>query len=160
MKPHRRKRLSIIVFISLGLSVSIGLVVYALSKNIDLFFTPTAVLAGEVVPGQQIRIGGMVKAGSLFKTDESLEVRFVATDCTSDLLVHYEGLLPDLFREGQGVVARGTVVDGVFMANQVCAKHDENYMSQEVRAAMEVSGGDEQCRQQLALMGEISGGKL
>ena len=114
MKPHRKKRLSLILFITTGFSLAIGLALYSLSQNIDLFFTPTQILAGEPVEGQRIRIGGMVKAGSLAKSESSLKVSFLTTDCSADVLVEYEGVLPDLFGEGQGVVADGTVVGVCF----------------------------------------------
>ena len=142
MKPHRRKKLTIIAFIATGLSVAIGLSLYALSNSIDLFFTPTQVAAGEVATGQRIRIGGMVKEGSVMRSEESLHVEFIATDYNNDLQVRYDGILPDLFREGQGVVAEGMVADGVFQASRVLAKHDENYMSVEVKAAMDAAEKD------------------
>lgn len=143
MKPHRRKKLSIILFIASGLAIAIGLSLYALSNNIDLFFTPTQVYAGEVTPGQRIRVGGMVKEGSVNHDEDSLAVSFIATDYNNDLRVHYEGILPDLFREGQGVVAEGMLdPQGVFTASRVLAKHDENYMSVEVKAALDAAARD------------------
>lgn len=142
MKPHRRKKLTIIAFIATGLTVAIGLSLYALSNTIDLFFTPTQVAAGEVNNGQRIRIGGMVKEGSVVKSQESLHVEFIATDYSHDLQVRYDGILPDLFREGQGVVAEGMVDNGVFVASRVLAKHDENYMSVEVKAALDSAERD------------------
>ena len=141
MKPHRRKRLSIIIFIAVSLSIAIGFGAFALRQNINLFYTPTQVSQGEVAAGQHIRIGGMVKMGSLESAADSLQVRFAATDYATDVMVHYDGILPDLFREGQSVVAEGTVdAAGVFQATRVLAKHDENYMSAEVKAAMEAAG--------------------
>ncbi len=140
MKPHRRKRLSIILFIAAGLSIGIGLAAYALRQNINMFFTPTQVASGEVSTGQNIRIGGMVKEGSVESQNDSLRVSFIATDYASDITIHYEGILPDLFREGQGVVVEGQIdTAGVFQASRVLAKHDENYMSQEVRAALDAA---------------------
>jgi len=139
MKPHRRKKLTIIAFIATGLSVAIGLSLYALSNSIDLFFTPTQVAAGEVMSGQRIRVGGMVKEGSVVRSQESLHVEFMATDYSHDLLIRYDGILPDLFREGQGVVAEGMMVNGSFEASRVLAKHDENYMSVEVKAALDAA---------------------
>jgi cytochrome c-type biogenesis protein CcmE len=141
MKPHRRKKLGIILFIAAGLGTAIGLSLYALSNNIDLFFTPTQVAAGEVTPGQRIRVGGMVKEGSVEHNQEVLEVSFIATDYNHDVHILYAGILPDLFREGQGIVAEGSMrVDGVFQASRVLAKHDENYMSVEVKAALDAAG--------------------
>lgn len=143
MKPHRKKRLSMILFIAAGLSVAIGLSLYALSNNIDLFFTPTQVAAGEVPDNQHIRVGGMVKEGSVERDDDTLEVRFAATDYNHDVWIRYEGILPDLFREGQGVVAEGTLgPDGRLLASRVLAKHDENYMSSEVKAALDAAAED------------------
>jgi len=142
MKPHRRRKLAIIVFIASGLSVAIGLSLYALSNSIDLFFTPSQVAAGEVMGGQRIRIGGMVKEGTVHRSQDSLHVEFVTTDYNHDLLVRYDGILPDLFREGQGVVAEGMVANGVFEASRVLAKHDENYMSVEVKAALDAAEQD------------------
>ncbi|MCP5331199.1 MAG: cytochrome c maturation protein CcmE [Gammaproteobacteria bacterium] len=139
MKPHRRKKLTIIGFIATGLAVAIGLSLYALSNTIDLFFTPSQVAAGEVADGQRIRIGGMVKEGSVEQSQDSLHVEFIATDYSHDLQVRYDGILPDLFREGQGVVVEGAVTNGVFEASRVLAKHDENYMSVEVKAALDAA---------------------
>lgn len=141
MKPHRRKRLSIILFIAVGLSLTIGLTLYALRQNLNMFYTPTQVAAGEVESGVSFRIGGMVKEGSVDSADDSLEVNFVTTDYVSDVPIRYVGILPDLFREGQGIVAEGSVdAQGVFQASKVLAKHDENYMSPEVKAALDASG--------------------
>jgi cytochrome c-type biogenesis protein CcmE len=142
MKPHRRKKLTIIVFITTGLSLAIGLSLYALSNSVDLFFTPTQVAAGEVMQGQRIRIGGMVKEGTVNRSQDSLHVEFVTTDYNHDMLVRYDGILPDLFREGQGVVAEGMLANGVFEASRVLAKHDEQYMSVEVKAAMDAAERD------------------
>lgn len=141
MKPHRRKRLGIILFIAVGLSVAIGLTLFALSQNINMFYSPTAVANGEVAAGTLFRIGGMVKDGSVDQRQDSLAVRFITTDYVHDVPIEYEGILPDLFREGQGIVAEGRLnAAGVFQASRVLAKHDENYMSPEVRAAMEQAG--------------------
>ena len=148
MKPHRRKRLGIILFIATGLSVAIGLTLYALSQNIDLFYTPTQVAQGEVAAGQRIRIGGMVREGSVVSADDSLAVEFVATDYVHDVPIFHEGILPDLFREGQGIVVEGSLdTAGVFQASRVLAKHDENYMSPEVKAALDAAGASSESHQ-------------
>jgi cytochrome c-type biogenesis protein CcmE len=140
VKPHRQKRLAIILFIAAGLSVGIGLTLYALRQNLNMFFTPTEVAAGEIPAGREIRIGGMVKEGSVVHAADSLEVRFIATDYASDVSIHYEGILPDLFREGQGIVVEGQVdQSGILQASRVLAKHDENYMSPEVKAALDAA---------------------
>ena len=141
MKTHRQKKLTIILFVTAGLTVSVGLILFAMSQNINLFYTPTQVAEGEVMIGQQIRIGGMVKEGSVVSANDSLLVRFETTDFIHVVPIEYEGILPDLFREGQGIVAEGTVdAAGVFHASRVLAKHDENYMSQEVKAALDAAG--------------------
>jgi len=151
VKPHRQKRLTIVLFIAAGLSVGIGLTLYALRQNLNMFFTPTQVTEGDAPPGQQIRVGGMVKEGTVEHADDSLEVRFVATDYAADLPIHYEGILPDLFREGQGIVVEGAVDQGgVFQASRVLAKHDENYMSPEVKAALDAAHVDRPGYQQSA----------
>ena len=143
MKPHRRRRLGIVLFIAAGMAAAAALTLYALSRNIDLFFTPSQIAGGEAAAGQRIRIGGMVKAGSVRRAGDSLLVEFAATDFNHEVPVRYEGILPDLFREGQGVVVEGALDrGGVFQAARVLAKHDENYMSAEVRAALEAAGID------------------
>lgn len=151
MKPHRRKKLGIILFIALGLSVTAGLTLFALSQNINMFYTPTQVADGEVPSGQYFRIGGMVKAGSVESLQDSLKVRFITTDFVSDVPIQYEGILPDLFREGQGVVAEGQIdAAGVFLASKVLAKHDENFMSPEVKAALDAAGASTENHSSLA----------
>ncbi len=107
MKPHRRKKLGIILFIAAGLSVAVGFTAFALKQNINMFYTPTQVAEGEVGAGQHFRIGGMVKTGTVLGATDSLKVNFVTTDFVSDVPIQYEGILPDLFREGQGIVAEG-----------------------------------------------------
>jgi len=141
MKPHRRKRLGAILFVAFGLSVAVTLTLFALSQNINMFYSPTQVANGEVESGTMFRIGGMVKDGSVEQQQDSLAVSFVTTDFVHDVPIEYEGILPDLFREGQGVVAEGSLdALGVFQASRVLAKHDENYMSPEVQAALEQAG--------------------
>ena len=141
MKPHRRKKLGIIVFIAIGLSVATGFTLFALSQNINMFYTPTQVADGAVLSGEHFRIGGMVKEGSVADAQDSLRVEFITTDYVSDVSIHYEGILPDLFREGQGIVAEGTLdASGIFQASRVLAKHDENYMSVEVKKALDAAG--------------------
>ncbi len=141
MKPHRRKRLGIILFIAAGLSTSVGLTLFALSQNINLFYTPTQIAQGEVAVGQRIRVGGRVKEGSFESANDSMMVKFETTDYVNDVAIHFEGILPDLFREGQGIVVEGSIdAAGIFQASRVLAKHDENYMSQEVQAALNAAG--------------------
>jgi len=111
------------------LGLATVLVLNAFQSNLVFFFTPSQVVAREAPQGRPFRIGGMVEAGTLQRTPNSLEVKFIVTDTAQRLPVVYNGMLPDLFREGKGVVAQGTVgADGVFHASEVLAKHDENYM--------------------------------
>ena len=141
MKLHRKRKLAVILFVATGLSATVGLTLFALGQNMNMFYTPSQVAMGEVEVGQRFRIGGMVKEGSFVSDSDSLKVRFETTDYAHAVPVEYEGILPDLFREGQGIVAEGSVdSQGVFSASKVLAKHDENYMSQEVKAALDASG--------------------
>ena len=140
MHPVRRQRLLLVLFVVLFSSAAIGLMVYALSGNINLFYPPAEVAAGKAPVGQQIRVGGMVVEGSVQRSDNSLEVRFEVTDYQASVPVVYTGILPDLFDEGQGAVAAGVLNDsGVLQASEVLAKHDENYMPPEVAEALEAS---------------------
>lgn len=140
MHPVRRQRLLLVLFVVLFSSAAIGLMVYALSGNINLFYPPAEVAAGKAPTGQQIRVGGMVVEGSVQRSDNSLEVRFEVTDYQAAVPVVYTGILPDLFDEGQGAVAAGVLNEsGVLQASEVLAKHDENYMPPEVAEALEAS---------------------
>ncbi len=144
MHPIRKQRLYLVLFVVLFSSAAIGLVVYALSGNINLFFPPAEIAAGNAPVGQPIRVGGMVVDGSVQRSDNSLAVRFELTDYEATVPVVYEGILPDLFGEGQGAVAAGVLnEEGVLQASEVLAKHDENYMPPEVADALEKSGYDE-----------------
>ena len=135
MKP-RHKRLAAIAFGLAALGIATALVLSAFEKNLVFFFTPTQVAANEAPPGRTFRIGGMVQTGSVKR--EGIEVRFVVTDTAKSIPVVYSGALPDLFREGKGVVAQGQLgADGVFRAREVLAKHDENYMPPEAAHAVE-----------------------
>jgi cytochrome c-type biogenesis protein CcmE len=142
MQSARKQKMMIVVSILLGSAVAVGLVLYAFDQGLNVFFTPTEIAEGKVPAGQNIRIGGMVKEGSLVSEGlEGTSIEFVATDFKSEIPVAYTGVLPDLFREGQGVVAEGVVdANGVFQAKQILAKHDENYMSAEVKAALDAAG--------------------
>jgi len=135
--PKRRKKLILILALLAGTGVIVGLVLYALSQNINLFFSPSDMAQGKAPAHQRIRAGGMVREGSLVRASDSLTVRFVITDFAEDVEVEYTGILPDLFREGQGIVAQGKLNDdGVFLADEVLAKHDEKYMPPEVTQAL------------------------
>ena len=142
MNSVRKQKLTIVLFILLGSAVTIGLVLYAFNQGLNVFFTPTEIAEGKVPAGQNIRIGGMVKQGSLVSDGlEGTRIEFITTDYNADVPVAFTGVLPDLFREGQGVVADGVIgEDGVFHAKQILAKHDENYMSAEVKAALDAAG--------------------
>ena len=143
MHPVRKQRLYLVLFLVLFSSAAIGLVAYALRGNINLFFSPADVAAGKAPVGQALRVGGMVVDGSVQRSDDSLVVRFEITDFQSTVPVVYEGILPDLFGEGQGAVASGELdALGVLQASEVLAKHDENYMPPEVADALEKSGFD------------------
>lgn len=140
MNPVRKKRLIIVLAILFGVvaTVSIGLV--ALQENINLFYTPDQIVKGEAPKNIRIRAGGLVKVGSVQREDD-LNVRFVVTDGKGDVTIRYKGILPDLFREGQGIVALGELQqDGSLQASEVLAKHDEKYMPPEVTHALEQSG--------------------
>ncbi|MEX1665691.1 cytochrome c maturation protein CcmE [Zhongshania arctica] len=140
MHPQRKQRLLIIIFILIVASLAAGLLGYALKENINLFYPPADIAAGKAPVGKAIRAGGMVQEGSVVRASDSLKMRFVVTDYSAVVTVEYEGILPDLFAEGEGVVASGKLgEDGVFYASEVLAKHDENYMPPEVSDALEKS---------------------
>jgi cytochrome c-type biogenesis protein CcmE len=134
VNPKRRTRLIVILFVLAGVGISVSLVLVALNENINMFYPPDAIVAGQVPVGAQIRAGGMVLDGSVERDRSSLDVSFVLTDYVgSEFTVVYSGILPDLFREGQGVIVQGQLgLDGMFKASQVLAKHDENYMPPEL----------------------------
>jgi cytochrome c-type biogenesis protein CcmE len=136
---RKGKRLVLIAGALTVLGVAAGLMLFALRDNIVFFFTPAQLAEKHVAPGTRLRIGGLVKEGTVVKNGR--DVSFTITDHTKDLPVTYTGLLPDLFREGQGVVADGTLTnDGAFRADSVLAKHDERYMPREVADALKKQG--------------------
>lgn len=144
MNPRRKKRLGVILAIFIGLGATTGLILYALNQNMDLFYTPTELVNGKdgkkPEVGQRLRIGGMVQVGSVSRDPNSLQVSFLLHDVGPNVRVEYEGILPDLFREGQGIVAQGVLKDATTVqAFEVLAKHDENYMPPEIAEAMEKS---------------------
>ncbi|GEK46882.1 cytochrome c maturation protein CcmE [Halomonas pacifica] len=141
MTPKRKQKLFVILGLVSLAAIAIGLTLYALRSNINLFFSPIQIAAGEAPIDRQIRAGGMVKEGSVTRNRDSLDVEFVVTDFVEDLAVRYSGILPDLFREGQGVVVVGRLTEeGVLRADEVLARHDENYMPTEVAEALEAAG--------------------
>ena len=134
MKP-RHKRLAIIGGVVASVAVAAGLVLNAFQSNLVFFYSPSQVVAKEAPAGRTFRVGGMVKEGSVQRN--GTEVQFAVTDTAQTMLVKYVGILPDLFKEGKGVVAQGQVgADGVFVAREVLAKHDENYMPPEAAEAL------------------------
>jgi cytochrome c-type biogenesis protein CcmE len=137
MKP-RHKRMAMIAGGLAALGIAAALVLNAFRENLVFFFSPSQVLANEAPRGRMFRIGGMVETGSLKRQGDGLTVRFNVTDTARTVPVVYTGILPDLFKEGKGVVAQGQLTaDGVFHATQILAKHDENYMPPEAAHAME-----------------------
>jgi cytochrome c-type biogenesis protein CcmE len=138
MHPKRKQRLLIAICIVVFSSTAIGLVSYALRGNINLFYPPADVAAGKAPTDRAIRVGGMVVEGSIKRSETDLTTVFLVTDYDGVVEVSYTGILPDLFAEGEGVVASGSLdSNGRFMASEVLAKHDENYMPPEVAAALE-----------------------
>ena len=141
MHPRRRKLMFIVIFIVVGVGTATGLALKAFQENLLYFYSTTQIKKGEAPTTRDFRIGGLVTAGSVIRNPNSLEVSFVLTDTVNSVTVTYEGILPDLFREGQGIVANGRIgKDGVFTANEVLAKHDENYMPPEVAEALQKAG--------------------
>jgi cytochrome c-type biogenesis protein CcmE len=132
----RHKRLGFVIGGLVTLVVAAGLILFALQSNINLFFSPSQIANNEAPSGTTFRLGGMVKKDSLKREADGLTVQFVVTDTARDVLVAYKGILPDLFREGQGVVAQGKLEGGIFKADQVLAKHDETYMPPEAADAI------------------------
>ncbi|PCI73572.1 MAG: cytochrome c maturation protein CcmE [Gammaproteobacteria bacterium] len=141
MKPQRKKRLLTIIGSVLGVAAIVGLVLYASEQQMNLFYTPTEMASGIAPTDRVLRIGGLVKEGSVKRSKSSLLTTFVVTDLAEDVTVTYDKIMPDLFREGQGVVAMGKLnKQGVFVASSVLAKHDEEYKAPEVLDALERAG--------------------
>jgi cytochrome c-type biogenesis protein CcmE len=133
----RQQRFLVVGLVLAGVGLAVGLSLRAFQENLLYFYTPTQALAGEPPAGKKFRLGGMVEKGSVRREDGSLEVRFSVTDNQQRLTVAYSGVLPDLFRDGQGVIAMGHMEpQGIFRAEEVLAKHDENYMPPEVAQAL------------------------
>jgi cytochrome c-type biogenesis protein CcmE len=133
MTPTRKKRLMAIILVLLGAGIATALFVTAFEENILFYKSPTEILDGDYPKDRNFRVGGMVKIGSIAKSTTSLDVEFLVTDYTKDIKVQYTGLLPDLFRDDQGMIAIGQLdKNGVFQAEEILAKHDESYMPPEV----------------------------
>ena len=140
MTPKRRKRMLLIGLMVAGVAIAAGFALKAFNENLMFFYTPSKVMAGEAPAGHLIRVGGLVTNGSVQRQSDGLTVRFDITDNAETITVQYTGILPDLFREGQGIVAHGRLQeDRVFVADEVLAKHDENYMPPEVAAALKAT---------------------
>lgn len=138
MHPQRKKKLWLILLVVAGVGIAVALALTALQQNINLFYTPSQIAGGEAPEGTRIRAGGMVVEGSVARDPDSLAVQFAVTDGGQQVLISYSGILPDLFREGQGIVALGRLNgDRMLLADEVLAKHDEEYMPPEVAQAME-----------------------
>lgn len=136
MTPRRRRLYAVLAIVA-GVGAAAALATIAFQDNLLYFYDPSQVAAGEAPTGRTFRIGGMVTEGSLERTEGTLAIRFVVTDFQHSIPVHYEGLLPDLFREGQGVIAHGKLQpSGVFVADEILAKHDEKYMPPEVARSL------------------------
>ena len=137
----RKKRILIVCAILVGISISVILILTAFEKNLMYFYSPTEIINGDAPKARSFRIGGLVVTDSVIRNSDDLKVSFILTDMVNEVKVIYEGILPDLFREGQGIVANGKLQsDNIFIAEQVLAKHDENYMPPEVAEALEAAG--------------------
>jgi|TARA_B100001996_G_scaffold346831_1_gene303997 cytochrome c-type biogenesis protein CcmE len=142
MNP-RKKRIFIVCAILAGISIAATFILTAFEKNLMYFYSPTEVINGDAPKIRSFRIGGLVVADSVIRNTDDLKVNFILTDTINEVKVIYEGILPDLFREGQGIVANGKLQsDNIFIADQVLAKHDENYMPPEVAEALKAAGAE------------------
>ncbi len=140
MNPIRKKRLYLIGLMVAGIAIATGLALKAFDENLMFFFSPSQVVAGEAPKDHAFRIGGLVTQGSVQRQPDGLTVGFDLTDNAKTVKIRYTGILPDLFREGQGIVAMGKLRDdGVFVASEVLAKHDENYMPPEVASSLKTA---------------------
>lgn len=140
MTPRHKQRMMFVGFILAGISIATVLMVTAFQENLLYFYTPTQVAGGEAPLNHSFRLGGLVQKNSVHRTPDTLDVNFVITDNAKHITVKYNGILPDLFREGQGIIARGKLgANGIFSADEVLAKHDENYMPPEVSAALKTA---------------------
>ena len=137
---RKNKRLSFVFLTLLALAAAAGLVLAAFEDNIVFFHSPTEIVKKNIRPEQRLRVGGLVEKGTVKQTGQNAITSFRVTDLTTSLTVNFKGILPDLFREGQGVVAEGHYRNGVFEAKEVLAKHDETYMPKEVADALKKSG--------------------
>ena len=139
----RKKRILVVCMMIAGISVAALLILTAFEKNLMYFYSPTEIINGEAPQSRSFRIGGLVVSDTVIRNPDDLKVSFVLTDTVNEIKVIYDGILPDLFREGQGIVANGKLKsENVFVADEVLAKHDENYMPPEVADALEKAGAN------------------
>ena len=137
MNKIRKQRLCYIILFAASITLATSLILYALKQNINVFVTPSQLTSSTIHADYQLRLGGVVKKNSIAHSQNNLAVQFTVTDFKSEIIVSYVGILPDLFQEGKGVIAEGKInSQGVFMASQVLAKHDENYMPKKVYEAL------------------------
>jgi cytochrome c-type biogenesis protein CcmE len=136
MNPTRKRRLAIVISVVAAAIVAVGLTVFALQRNMSYLFTPSQVQEGQATQYKSFRLGGMVKAGSIQRATSTLRVSFIVIDADGAMPVEYTGILPDLFRDNQSVIATGRMDGARFIASEVLAKHDENYMPKELKDAM------------------------
>jgi cytochrome c-type biogenesis protein CcmE len=136
MNPTRKRRLTIVLSVVAAAAVAMGLIVFALQQNMNYLFTPSQVQTGQATSYKNFRLGGMVKAGSIQRSNDSLKVTFTVIDASGSMPVEYTGILPDLFRDNQSVIATGHMDNARFIATEVLAKHDETYMPKELKDAM------------------------
>jgi len=142
MTPKRKQRLTFVVILVIGFAAATALALFAFQKNLLYFYSPSQITSENINVDQMVRLGGLVVEGSVIRHDDGVTTSFDLTDTADSITVSYTGLLPDLFREGQGIVAQGRINQkGVFVAQEVLAKHDENYMPPEVAEALKAAGG-------------------
>lgn len=141
MHPKRKRRMIVILVVLAGVGIASAITTWSLQQNLQLFVSPSDVQQQNIPAGKAFRLGGLVQPGSVSRAEDGLMVTFAVTDGPATVPVSFDGILPDLFREGQGIVARGSFDENEhFMATEVLAKHDENYMPPEVADALEKSG--------------------
>jgi cytochrome c-type biogenesis protein CcmE len=136
MNPTRKRRLTIVLLVIAAALVAVALIVFALQQNMNYLFTPSQVQTGQATSYKTFRLGGMVKSGSIQRSKETLKVTFTVVDASGSMPVEYTGILPDLFRDNQSVIATGHMDNARFIATEVLAKHDETYMPKELKDAM------------------------
>ncbi|TAL87345.1 MAG: cytochrome c maturation protein CcmE [Rhodanobacter sp.] len=150
MNPTRKRRLIVVAVVAVAASLAIGLGIYALQQNMNYLFTPSQVQSGQASHYRTFRLGGMVKAGSIQRSDTSLKVTFTVVDASGAMPVEYTGILPDLFRGNQAVIATGHMDNARFIATEVLAKHDATYMPKELKDAMAKAHADKKIKQAIA----------